>query len=183
MAEEGRAGARTALALASDPGRFLSTVQIGITLVGVLAGAFVLVVLAGLYVAAAMYFGDRVPSDTRVGGVAIGGLTPERGRVALEAGADGLVCSPHEAALIRNAFGDRPMLVVPGVRPAGAEPGDQSRVATPADTIRADVGIRGGRITVNGLYRHGFLIAPALAELTLAYVERGQIDNEVMQCM
>jgi glycine oxidase len=38
------------------------------------------------------------------------------------------------------------------------------------------------RIAVNGLYRHGFLIAPALAELTLAFVERGQIDNEVMQC-
>ena len=35
---------------------------------------------------------------------------------------------------------------------------------------------------MNGLYRHGFLIAPALAELTLAYVERGQIDNEVMRC-
>lgn len=45
------------------------------------------------------------------------------------------------------------------------------------------IGIRGGRqITVNGLYRHGFLIAPALAELTLSFVERGQIDNEVMQC-
>ena len=38
------------------------------------------------------------------------------------------------------------------------------------------------RIAVNGLYRHGFLIAPALAELTLNYVARGQIDNEVMQC-
>ncbi len=37
------------------------------------------------------------------------------------------------------------------------------------------------RIAVNGLYRHGFLLAPALAELTLAYVERGAIDNEVMQ--
>jgi len=37
------------------------------------------------------------------------------------------------------------------------------------------------RISVNGLYRHGFLLAPALAELTLAYVERGAIDNEVMQ--
>lgn len=44
------------------------------------------------------------------------------------------------------------------------------------------IGIRGERIAVNGLYRHGFLIAPVLAELTLAYVERGQIDNEVMQC-
>ncbi|WP_426436256.1 FAD-dependent oxidoreductase [Bradyrhizobium genosp. P] len=37
-------------------------------------------------------------------------------------------------------------------------------------------------ISVNGLYRHGFLLAPALAELTLAYVARGEIDNEVMQC-
>ncbi|TYO63490.1 FAD-dependent oxidoreductase [Bradyrhizobium hipponense] len=44
------------------------------------------------------------------------------------------------------------------------------------------IGIRGNSIAVNGLYRHGFLIAPALAELTLQYVERGQIDNEVMQC-
>ena len=38
------------------------------------------------------------------------------------------------------------------------------------------------RIAVNGLYRHGFLLAPALAELTLAHVERGAIDNEVMRC-
>ncbi|QIG93920.1 MULTISPECIES: FAD-dependent oxidoreductase [unclassified Bradyrhizobium] len=38
------------------------------------------------------------------------------------------------------------------------------------------------RITVNGLYRHGFLLAPALAELTLSYLARGEIDNEVMQC-
>jgi len=40
MAEQGRAGAAAALALSEDPGRFLSTVQIGITLVGILAGAF-----------------------------------------------------------------------------------------------------------------------------------------------
>jgi glycine oxidase len=38
------------------------------------------------------------------------------------------------------------------------------------------------RISVNGLYRHGFLLAPALAELTAAYLTRGAIDNEVMQC-
>lgn len=44
------------------------------------------------------------------------------------------------------------------------------------------IGIRGNTISVNGLYRHGFLIAPTLAELTLGFVERGQIDNEVMQC-
>lgn len=39
------------------------------------------------------------------------------------------------------------------------------------------------RISVNGLYRHGFLLAPALAELTAAYLARGAIDNEVMQCV
>lgn len=37
-------------------------------------------------------------------------------------------------------------------------------------------------ISVNGLYRHGFLLAPALAELTLGYLARGEIDNEVMRC-
>lgn len=42
--------------------------------------------------------------------------------------------------------------------------------------------IDGKRISVNGLYRHGFLLAPALAELTVAYLQRGAIDNEVMQC-
>jgi glycine oxidase len=44
------------------------------------------------------------------------------------------------------------------------------------------IAINGDQIGVNGLYRHGFLIAPALAELTLGYVERDMIDNEVMQC-
>ena len=39
MAEQGVSGARRAMALASDPGRFMSTVQIGITLIGILAGA------------------------------------------------------------------------------------------------------------------------------------------------
>src|SRR5918998_1233647 len=40
MAKTGRRGAQTALDLAADPGRFLSTVQIGITLIGILAGAY-----------------------------------------------------------------------------------------------------------------------------------------------
>ncbi|MGQ0558585.1 MAG: CNNM domain-containing protein, partial [Sphingosinicella sp.] len=40
MAKRGRRGAQTALDLVSDPGRFLSTVQIGITLVGIIAGAY-----------------------------------------------------------------------------------------------------------------------------------------------
>jgi glycine oxidase len=44
------------------------------------------------------------------------------------------------------------------------------------------ISIEQERISVNGLYRHGFLLAPALAELTLGFLERGVIDNEVMQC-
>ncbi len=49
MADAGRPGARTALALAEEPGRFLSTVQIGITLVGILAGAFSGAALSGRF--------------------------------------------------------------------------------------------------------------------------------------
>jgi glycine oxidase len=71
------------------------------------------------------------------------------------------------------------------VHPAFAEArivefGSGLRPAFPDNLPR--IAIDSERIAVNGLYRHGFLIAPALAELTLAYVERGQIDNEVMQC-
>src|SRR5215212_9059286 len=40
LADQGRRGAKAAIALAEDPGRFLSTVQIGITLIGIVAGAF-----------------------------------------------------------------------------------------------------------------------------------------------
>src|SRR5664279_3221760 len=71
------------------------------------------------------------------------------------------------------------------VHPAFAEArilefGSGLRPAFPDNLPR--ISIRDRRLVVNGLYRHGFLIAPALAELTLGYVERGQIDNEVMQC-
>jgi orotidine-5'-phosphate decarboxylase len=57
--------------------------------------------------------------------------------LALEAGAQGLVCSVHEAAALRASLGAEPLLVVPGIRPAGAEPGDQRRTGTPTDAIRA----------------------------------------------
>lgn len=58
-------------------------------------------------------------------------------RLAVEAGAGGLVCSPHEVAAVRAAVGPGPLLVVPGVRPAGAARGDQARVATPAEAVAA----------------------------------------------
>lgn len=58
-------------------------------------------------------------------------------KLAKEAGLDGVVASAHEAGAIRRACGPEFLIVVPGVRPASAEVNDQSRVATPADAIRA----------------------------------------------
>ena len=58
-------------------------------------------------------------------------------RMAMDAGADGLVCSPREVSLIRDALGEAPMLVVPGIRPAGSAAGDQARIATPEDAVSA----------------------------------------------
>ena len=58
-------------------------------------------------------------------------------KLAVEAGAGGLVCSPHEVAAVRAAVGPGPLLVVPGVRPTGSALGDQARVATPEVAVRA----------------------------------------------
>ncbi len=55
--------------------------------------------------------------------------------MALSCGVNGLVCSPNEVAKLRNRFGSKPLLVIPGIRPEGTEAGDQRRVATPAAAI------------------------------------------------
>lgn len=56
-------------------------------------------------------------------------------KLAQANGIDGIVCSPMEAAPMRELLGPDAWIVTPGVRPAGAELGDQSRVAMPADAI------------------------------------------------
>ena len=56
---------------------------------------------------------------------------------ALEAGVNGLVCSPEEVSNLRAIVGDKLVLVTPGIRPAGAEAGDQKRIATPSAAIAA----------------------------------------------
>ena len=63
-------------------------------------------------------------------------LVQERAGNAFAAGADGVIASPQEAALVRALpEAEGRLIVTPGVRPAGAELGDQKRVATPAQAI------------------------------------------------
>ena len=63
-------------------------------------------------------------------------LVPERAARAFEAGAAGVIASPHEAAAIRALpESENRLIVTPGVRPAGADSGDQKRIATPANAI------------------------------------------------
>lgn len=63
-------------------------------------------------------------------------LVQFRADKAFEAGADGVIASPHEAALIRALpSAQNRLIVTPGVRPAGSDLGDQKRVATPANAI------------------------------------------------
>jgi orotidine-5'-phosphate decarboxylase len=64
-------------------------------------------------------------------------LVAERAAQAHDIGVDGLVCSAEEAGQLRAVVGARMTLVTPGIRPAGAEPGDQKRVMAPADAIAA----------------------------------------------
>ena len=65
-------------------------------------------------------------------------LVVERAVRALEAGADGVIASPREAALIRALIeADGKLIVTPGVRPTGADAGDQKRIASPASAITA----------------------------------------------
>jgi len=59
------------------------------------------------------------------------------GRLALESGADGLVCSAHEIESLRAALGPEALLVVPGIRPAGSAVGDQARTMTPGEAAAA----------------------------------------------
>jgi orotidine-5'-phosphate decarboxylase len=68
---------------------------------------------------------------------AVGELVAERAAQARDIGVDGLVCSGEEASSVRAIVGTKLALVTPGIRPAGAEAGDQKRIMTPAAAIAA----------------------------------------------
>jgi orotidine-5'-phosphate decarboxylase len=64
-------------------------------------------------------------------------LVLRRAEQARIAGMGGVVCSAEEASAVRKVLGPEMAVVTPGIRPAGADKGDQKRVMTPADAIRA----------------------------------------------
>ncbi len=70
-------------------------------------------------------------------GVGVSALVAKRAAQARELGIDGLVCSAEEAAGLRPIAGPGMSLVTPGIRPVGADVGDQKRVMTPARAIAA----------------------------------------------
>jgi orotidine-5'-phosphate decarboxylase len=79
----------------------------------------------------------------------ISDLVSLRVRKAMEAGMNGLVCSPLDAAAVRAQAGPGAILVAPGVRSGGAPRGDQKRIATPAEAVQngADYVVIGRQIT------------------------------------
>jgi len=78
-------------------------------------------------------------ADLKAMGYALGAaaLVERRVRQAVEAGCDGVISSPHEAALARKIGGPDFLVVTPGVRPAGAALDDQARAASPVHALTA----------------------------------------------
>jgi orotidine-5'-phosphate decarboxylase len=64
-------------------------------------------------------------------------LVLRRALQAREAGMGGIVCSPEEAKAVRAILGPHMAIVTPGIRPAGADKGDQKRIATPRDALKS----------------------------------------------
>lgn len=82
-------------------------------------------------------FSESDLADVGVSGRTTGEHVEFLAQKGAEAGVDGFVCSPLEVARLRQLTGPDRILVAPGVRSAGADKGDQKRVATPAEAIAA----------------------------------------------
>jgi orotidine-5'-phosphate decarboxylase len=97
----------------------------------------------------------------------ISDLVDLRVRKARESGMDGIVCSSLEVARVRAQAGPDMTLVIPGVRSAGADKGDQKRVATPAEALRdgADFLVIGRQVTRSPQPRAAY--AEILAEISV----------------
>lgn len=78
-------------------------------------------------------------ADTLEAGYAgtVGELVTKRAAQAREIGIDGIVCAATEAAKVREIVGPDLLIVTPGIRPTGADAGDQKRIVTPSMAIRS----------------------------------------------
>jgi orotidine-5'-phosphate decarboxylase len=81
-------------------------------------------------------FDDRDLTEAGYAG-RVADLVEQRAVQARDIGIDGIVCAATEAARVRALVGPDRLIVTPGIRPAGADAGDQKRIVTPAAAIRA----------------------------------------------
>jgi orotidine-5'-phosphate decarboxylase len=94
---------------------------------------------AGLRILAVTVLTSHDDNDLIAAGydTSVSALVARRAEQARTIGVDGLVCSGEEVAKLRGIVGPKLALVTPGIRPAGSDPGEQKRIATPAAAIAA----------------------------------------------
>ena len=94
---------------------------------------------AGLRILAVTVLTSHDDEDLAEAGynTSVAALVARRAEQARAIGVDGLVCSGEEVAKLRTIVGPKLALVTPGIRPAGSDPGEQKRIATPAAAIAA----------------------------------------------
>jgi orotidine-5'-phosphate decarboxylase len=94
---------------------------------------------SGLQILAVTVLTSHNDADLAAAGynVTVAELVARRAEQARDIGIDGLVCSGEEVMKLRAVVGTKLALVTPGIRPAGSDPGEQKRVATPAAAIAA----------------------------------------------
>lgn len=96
---------------------------------------------SGLKILAVTVLTSYDEADAREAGYAlpVADLVALRARQAADAGIDGIVCSAVEAVSVRSVIGPDRLIVTPGIRPAGADLGDQKRVMTPGQARAAGI--------------------------------------------
>ncbi len=138
---------RTVSQVARTDVRFLTVHAVGSVMRAAVEGKCA----GGLQLLAVTVLTSFGPSDLAELGYSceISELVAVRTRQAMEAGVQGVVTSPLEAATVRRIAGPGAIVVTPGVRSAGSSKGDQRRVATPAEAMRAgaDYLVMGRQIT------------------------------------
>ncbi len=107
-----------------------NAVQAGAVAAGVSPPALIAITLLTSFSARELAFDLKIPLE-------LPEYTLEMALLAQESGLPGIVCSPQEAAQLRQVCGEEFLLVCPGVRPAGSKLADQQRSLTPAAAIQA----------------------------------------------